>query len=233
MRILTWSLAFILIALPMSVSNAASVIAKAPQHAETCGKAVAAAEQEYRLPKRLLTAVSLTESGHWHKEKQEMIAWPWTVYAEGRGRYLPSKEDAIKEVKTLKAKGVKNIDVGCMQVNLHYHPEAFEDLEAALDPKQNTQYAAKLLKSLREESRSWNIAIAHYHSRTQKFNVPYRKKVLRIWQNERRKDTETRMAATREAYKLKREQLAERIKEASQRRFTKENQQKLAMSPPS
>ena len=233
MRILTWSLAFSLLALQTTVSNAASVIANAPQHAETCGKAVMDAEREYRLPKRLLTAVSLTESGHWHKGKQEMIAWPWTVYAEGRGRYLPSKAAAIQEVKALKAKGVKNIDVGCMQVNLYYHPDAFEDLDAALDPKQNTQYAAKLLKSLREESRSWNIAIAHYHSRTQKYNIPYRQKVLKIWQKERRKDTEARMAATREAYRLKREQLAARIKEASQRRFTKENQQKLAMSPTS
>lgn len=233
MRILIWSLAFILIALQTTVSNAASVIANAPQHAETCGKAVTAAEKAHRLPKRLLTAVSLTESGHWHKEKQEMIAWPWTVYAEGRGRYLPSKEIAIKEVEALKAKGVKNIDVGCMQVNLYYHPDAFEDLDAALDPKQNTEYAAKLLKSLRDESRSWNTAIAHYHSRTHKYNIPYRQKVLKIWQKERRKDTEARMAATREAYRLKREQLAERIKEASQRRFTKENQQKLAMSPSS
>jgi len=162
-----------------------------------------------------------------------MIAWPWTVYAEGRGRYLPSKAAAIKEVETLKAKGVKNIDVGCMQINLHYHPDAFSDLEAALDPKENTLYAAKLLKSLREESRSWNIAIAHYHSRTQKFNVPYRLKVLKIWQKERRKDTDERMAAAREAYRLKREMLAERIQEASQRRFTKENMRKLATAPAS
>ncbi len=233
MRIIIWSVVFILLALEIPASNAASVIAKAPEHAETCSKAVTAAEREQRLPKRLLTAVSLTESGHWHKEKQEMIAWPWTVYAEGRGRYLPSKSAAIEEVKSLQAKGVKNIDVGCMQVNLHYHPEAFEDLDAALDPRQNTQYAAKLLKSLREESRSWNIAIAHYHSRTQKYNVPYRQKVLKIWQKERRKDTEARMSAAREAYRLKREQLADRIKEASQRRFTEENKQKLAAAPAS
>jgi hypothetical protein len=233
MRISTWLLAIILIAAPITAPEASSIIAKAPQYAETCGLAVTAAEQEYRLPKRLLTAVSLTESGHWYKAKQEMIAWPWTVYAEGRGRYLPSKKAAIEEVKALKAKGVRNIDVGCMQINLHYHPEAFEDLASALDPEKNTRYAAKLLKSLREESRSWNIAIAHYHSRTQKYNVPYRQKVLRIWQKERRKDTEARMTAAREAYKLKREQLAERIKEASERRFTEENQRKLAMSPAS
>ena len=232
MRNLIWTLAFILLALGTTASHAASTVPITPERAEICARAVTAAENEYRLPKRLLTAVSLTESGHWHKEKQKMIAWPWTVYAEGRGRYLPSKAAAITEVKMLKAKGVENIDVGCMQINLYYHPEAFEDLEAALDPEKNTIYAAKLLKSLREDSRSWNVAIAHYHSRNHKYNVPYRQKVLKIWQKERRKDTEARMAASREAYRLKREQLAERIREASQRRFTKENMRKLAAADP-
>lgn len=233
MRILIGLLTLAFSVLATAPAVAGNVIAKAPEHAKTCAKAVTAAESEYRLPKRLLTAVSLTESGHWHKEKKEMIAWPWTVYAEGRGRYFPSKEAAIDEVKMLKAKGVQNIDVGCMQINLYYHPDAFEDLETALDPEQNTQYAAKLLKNLREESRSWNVAIAHYHSRNHKYNVPYRQKVLKIWQKERRKDTDARMAASREAYRLKREELGERIREASQRRFTKENMQRLAAVEPS
>jgi len=56
---------------------------------------------------------------------------------------------------------------------------------------------------------------------------------LKIWQKERRKDTEVRMSAAREAYKLKREQMAERIKEASQRRFTEENIRKLSSAPAS
>ena len=233
MRILIWTITFILTAVGTLPANATSVIAKSPEYAAVCTEAVAAAEREHRLPKRLLAAISLTESGHWHKEKKEMIAWPWTVYAEGRGRYLPNKAAAVKEVRMLKAKGVTNIDVGCMQVNLYYHPEAFEDLESALDPTQNTHYAAQLLKSLRDESRSWNLAIAHYHSRNSKFYVPYRQKVMKIWRKERRKATDARMNAARKAYKLKREQLAERIKEASQRRFTEENARKLTSAPAS
>lgn len=209
---------------------AANLIAKAPEFADTCAEAVTAAEEKYRLPKRLLTALSLTESGHWHKERQEMIAWPWTVYAEGRGRYLPSKEEAIREVKALQAKGVRNIDVGCMQINLHYHPDAFEDLEAAFDPERNTLYAAELLSTLQAESRSWNVAIAHYHSRTKEYNVPYRQKVLDIWEKQRRKDADARMAAARKAYEKRREEIAERIREASARRFSKENQARLNRS---
>ncbi|MCF8465912.1 MAG: transglycosylase SLT domain-containing protein [Sneathiella sp.] len=227
MRILMISLILAIGMLGANPTRADLTSPKTPEQLEICEKAVTAAEQKHRLPKRLLAALSLTESGHWEKSTQEMIAWPWTVYAEGRGRYLPTKAEAIDEVKLLQAKGVQNIDVGCMQVNLYYHPDAFENLEAALDPEQNALYAAELLKELQAESRSWNIAIAHYHSRNSKFNVPYRQKVFKIWQQERRKDTDARMAAAREEYRLRRENLAKHIKEASQRRFTQENARKM------
>ncbi|USG61889.1 transglycosylase SLT domain-containing protein [Sneathiella marina] len=196
------------------------------EYEETCRVAVEKAEKENRLPKRLLSAISLTETGRWHAKRQEIIAWPWTVYAEGRGRYLPNKAAAIEEVKTLKAKGVKNIDVGCMQVNLHFHPKAFENLNAAFDPNRNTKYAAELLASLRQRDRSWTKAIAYYHSKTKKFYIPYRRKVMKIWQEERRKDSEARRAEARKTYRLSREKLKERLKEASARRFTQSLKQK-------
>ena len=74
------------------------------------------------------------ESGRWDAEAQASFAWPWTVTAEGRGRYLPSKAEALAEVRQLRARGLTNIDVGCMQVNLFYHPDAFDDLNQAFDP---------------------------------------------------------------------------------------------------
>ncbi len=202
--------------------------AKSPEMLEVCKAAIRQSETANRLPKHLLTAISHTESGRWHKKRQEIIAWPWTVYAEGQGRYLPTKQAAIEEVEKLQAKGVSNIDVGCMQVNLHFHPNAFEDLNAALDPNKNAQYAADLLSSLRHKSKSWNMAIAHYHSHTKKFYIPYRQKVMKIWRTEQRKDTNARMEKARQAYREKRAHLQARIKEASERRFTQEAERKKA-----
>ncbi len=193
--------------LALTPAAAGTFPASGAKYLGTCKKATEATEQKHRLPKRLLNAISLAETGRWHKESREIIAWPWTVYSEGRGRYLPSKEAAIAEVKMLKAKGVKNIDVGCMQVNLHWHPEAFDNLEEAFDPMTNAAYAGSLLKKLRDQSRSWTVAVAHYHSQTKKYYVPYRKKVLKIWQTERRKDTDARMAKAREAYLKRREEI--------------------------
>lgn len=185
-------------------AQAAIFPATASKHLETCKKSVAEMEKKYRIPKKLLNAISQAETGRWHKESREIIAWPWTVYSEGRGRYLPTKQAAIREVEKLKAKGVRNIDVGCMQVNLHYHPKAFKNLEQAFDPDINAEYAASLLKKLKSENRSWNMSVAHYHSRTLKYNQPYKRKVLKLWRESIKKESQLRMAKAREKYKLKR-----------------------------
>jgi len=206
------------IGLVVTPVSAAKFPTNAAEFLATCRSATADTEKKLRLPKRLLNAISLTETGRWHAKRREIIAWPWTVYSEGRGRYLPSKAAAIKEVKMLRAKGVKNIDVGCMQVNLHWHPTAFSSLEDAFNPSINAAYAGDLLLKLRNESRSWNVAIAHYHSRTKKYNVPYRKKVHKLWQEERRRDTKVRMEKARAKYRAKKALLKARREEARKKK---------------
>lgn len=200
-------------------AEAAKFPANAAEFIETCRTATANTEKSLRLPKRLLNAISLAETGRWHEKNREIIAWPWTVYSEGRGRYLPSKAAAIAEVKKLKAKGVKNIDVGCMQVNLHWHPNAFKSLNQAFDPDINASYAGKLLNKLRNDSRSWNMAVAHYHSRTKKYNIPYKKKVLKLWGDDRKRDTKIRIEKARAKHRAQREALKKRREEARQKKI--------------
>jgi hypothetical protein len=152
-----------------------------------CAKATNLVEREEAIPRQLLRAISKIESGRFHPRKQVVMAWPWTVMAEGRGRYLASKEDAIAEVVALQAKGVRNIDVGCMQINLRYHPDAFRDLEEAFDPVANVRYSALFLKSLVAEHRTWSKAVAYYHSGNPDRYVAYRSKVRQAWRAERKK----------------------------------------------
>jgi len=168
----------------------AFAVAPAPVQASSdwslCSTAIPAQERAHEIPSHLLTAISLAESGRWKPEAKRNLAWPWTVMAEGRGRYLDSKETAINEVLMLRRKGVRNIDVGCMQVNLHYHPDAFDSLEAAFDPDRNTEYAAQFLRRLKDQGNSWSRAVGRYHSATPERHHPYRRKVLGIWRAERR-----------------------------------------------
>lgn len=151
------------------------------------------------LPPHLLSAVAVTESGRWYSNYAETLAWPWTVMAEGRGRFLPSKAAAIETVRELQARGISNIDVGCMQINLHHHPEAFELLEAAFDPNRNVTYAADFLVELRREARSWTRALGRYHSREAIRGNSYRAKVYKAWRNERHRANRERQAALQAA----------------------------------
>jgi hypothetical protein len=157
------------------------------ENSNTCRDAIAVTEREMRLPTGIMQAISLAESGRWHKASRSRFAWPWTVTAHGKGRFYPSKDAAIAAVRKLKADGVKNIDVGCMQVNLKYHPKAFETLQDAFDPSINARYAANLFAKLRRSTRSITRAVAHYHSTTRRYNRPYTKKVVKIWNDERRR----------------------------------------------
>ena len=84
-------------------------------------------------------------------------------------------------VRKLRQIGVTSIDVGCMQVNLKQHPRAFPTLDAAFDPATNIAYAAKFLKAKKMSKGSWVSAVAHYHSSTAKFHLPYKAKVLKTW----------------------------------------------------
>ena len=152
---------------------------------ETCAGQTARTERANGIPHRLLQAIALAESGRWNAERKATIAWPWTVTAEGQGLFFATKAEAIADVEHLRARGVRNIDVGCMQVNLHYHADAFDDLDEAFDPAHNVAYASAYLKRMYEHRRSWPEAAAAYHSTTPEFAGPYRKKVMRIWKTER------------------------------------------------
>lgn len=159
----------------------AAVASSGPAVKDLCAAAVRAQEAKSNIPKKLLTAISLVESGRWDADTGITVAWPWTVTAEGKGRFFPTKAAAIAAVHRLQARGVSNIDVGCMQVNLYYHPNAFASLEDAFDPDKNAAYGAKFLTDLRRDQGSWQRAVQHYHSAEAERHIPYQRKVYAAW----------------------------------------------------
>jgi uncharacterized membrane protein len=162
-----------------------SAVAKAapptPDPFAWCETAIAGAETAVRLPPRLLGAISDVESGR-PDAKGTIRPWPWTIDAEGRGQFFATKGEAIAAVLALQASGVRSIDVGCMQVNLMYHPNAFASLDAAFDPTTNALYAARFLNSLYGISGSWVQATAAYHSETPAIGADYQRRVMARWQ---------------------------------------------------
>jgi len=146
-----------------------------------CSEETVRAERQYGIPARLLDSISVVESGRYDRESKATLAWPWTVTSEGQGKYFPSKAEAVAEVKRLRGRGVKSIDVGCMQVNLMYHPTAFASLDDAFDPAQNVGYAARFLKGLFGATGHWVTAASYYHSQTPSLAAAYRERLMKVW----------------------------------------------------
>ncbi len=161
--------------------------ARAENPGRLCRAAITQAETEARIPAGLLHAIGRVESGRRDPETGEFAPWPWVLNAEGRGRFFPDRAAAIAAVQELQARGVRVIDVGCMQINLHHHPRAFANLEEAFDPVANTRYAARFLTQLQESRNDWALSAAHYHSQTPHLAEAYRARVMAAWPQEQQR----------------------------------------------
>jgi len=143
-----------------------------------CRPGIAMAERGSGIPPHLLAAIGRVESGRRDVLTGNFNPWPWTVNAEGQGYFYDSKAEAVAAVRAMQARGVRSIDVGCMQVNLMHHPDAFASLDVAFDPSANTAYAARFLKELYAQSGDWAKATAAYHSATPDIGAEYQRRVL-------------------------------------------------------
>ena len=72
-------------------------------------------EKKEKIQTNLLSSVALVESGRYSEKHKTGVAWPWTVGALKKGTFYNTKEQAVAAVEKLRAQGVENIDVGCMQ----------------------------------------------------------------------------------------------------------------------
>lgn len=184
---------------------------------QVCQQAVAHAEARRDVPKDLLTAISYAESGQWDRANRATIAWPWTVTSGGEGHFFPDKQSAVRYVRKLQRAGVRNIDVGCMQINLQYHPDAFASVEDALDPQANALYAARFLEGLHRENHSWWEAIRRYHSADPRHGNPYHQRVVKYWNATKQASAEAYRQSVIDAYRQRRAELAQARAEASAR----------------
>jgi hypothetical protein len=162
----------VLAALP-SVAAAATA-----QLASVCLDAAADAERAWRLPNSLVAAIGRVESGRVNPATGRVLPWPWTVNANGSGRFFATQAEAVRFVRSLQASGVRLIDVGCFQVDLFYHPAAFVSLEEAFEPAANANYAARFLTALHAQTGDWPSAVARYHSGLALEGENYRVKVM-------------------------------------------------------
>ena len=138
------------------VSGLATAAAAAGQNA--CEAEILRAAERYDVPAGILYAVGLAETG------RKGSLHPYALNIEGKAVFAGSAREAESEFRKARSRGVKLIDLGCMQINHHYHSAQFATLGHMLDPRTNVDYAARFLARLKQRHGTWSMAVARYHA---------------------------------------------------------------------
>ncbi len=96
--------------------------------------------------------------------------WPWTLNVNeakngiksGARRYA-NRQAAEQALLQMIRKGVRNVDIGLMQVNWYWHGDKVSSASALLDPKTNITVAASYLKVLNTQN-NVSQTVADYHA---------------------------------------------------------------------
>ena len=123
-----------------------------------CEREMIGAAARHGVPLGMLYAVGLTETGRGDS------LHPYALNIEGRATYDSHRTDAVRRFESARAAGVKLIDVGCMQVNYHFHAQHFASAAQMFEPAANVDYAARFLKELKAREGTWTRAVARYHA---------------------------------------------------------------------
>jgi soluble lytic murein transglycosylase-like protein len=123
-----------------------------------CEQEMARAARLNDIPLNILYSVGLTETG------QRGTLNPYDMNVDGRAVHSASLSEALARFTFERAHGAKLIDVGCMQINHHWHAAHFNSLSEMFNPVRNVDYAANYLKELKAQEGSWTLAVARYNA---------------------------------------------------------------------
>lgn len=121
---------------------------------------IAETEARRNIPRGLLMAIAVTESSVGGRPN------PYAMNIAGRTYHANGFQDMATVINNNWSRGVRSIDVGCMQVNLMYHGGKFARMTDLLDPATNVNYGASYLIELATSSGSWKDAVMSYHNKT-------------------------------------------------------------------
>jgi soluble lytic murein transglycosylase-like protein len=133
-------------------------VSTAGTDSNVCEQFLSAASSDENVPLGVLYAVGLTETGN------KGSLHPYALNIEGKTVFASTKAEAMGHFRKARHDGKRLIDLGCMQVNHHYHGSKFKSPETMLDPQTNIKYAARFLKDLYTSEGSWTAAVARYHA---------------------------------------------------------------------
>ena len=120
--------------------------------------------RSHQLDPYVLYAVALIESAK-SNNRHTVTPWPWAINKSGKAIIPVSKQEAHNILNKTIAEGNRNIDVGMMQINLHWHGHRVDKPEQLLNPVTNLEIGAKVLaEAIQSAPNNLVLGIGRYHS---------------------------------------------------------------------
>ncbi|MBX3579375.1 MAG: transglycosylase SLT domain-containing protein [Rhizobiaceae bacterium] len=141
-----------------AVSIYSGLVSAAAAATNPCEPEIVRAAELYDVPVGILYAVGLTETG------RKGSLQPNALNIEGKTLFPATPQAAVAAIEKARRKGAKLIDIGCMQINQHYHGDQFRSVNEMLNPRLNVDYAARFLVDLKRRHDTWSMAVARYHA---------------------------------------------------------------------
>lgn len=127
----------------------------------SCDEAASLVENSLDIPQGLLVAIARVESDN----------QPFAVNVNGLTVSFSRQDLAVDAVKTMlrsHAFGSRpHVDIGCFQINLGWHSDAFPSIEVGFDPVTNGLAAGLFLREIHAKTGNWHEAVARYHTASQ------------------------------------------------------------------
>jgi len=144
--------------LVLSLAGLVTSTCSADANTGVCESEITAAAAKYQIPAGILYSVGLTETG------RKGSLQPYAMNIEGKAYFANSVQEVLQRFAEARGQGAKLIDLGCMQINYHFHGENFASPSEMLDPRKNVEYAARFLANLHARHETWTMAVARYHA---------------------------------------------------------------------
>jgi soluble lytic murein transglycosylase-like protein len=156
-KLLALSLPLLLLIAPAPVVTSSANATQNPAGG-LCEREIHRAAKKYGVPEGILYSVGLAETG------KKGSLQPWALNIEGKAVFAQSSSDALNIFAKASQQGAVLIDLGCMQINHHYHGSEFASAAQMFDPARNVDYAARFLANLHARHETWTMAVARYHA---------------------------------------------------------------------
>lgn len=140
--------------------------------------------QKFGIDPILLYSVALAESAT--KRGLNMTSpWPYAIRNGSHSTYAETKVEAEKQLQQALHQSSKHLlDIGLMQINLHWHGNRVHSPKELLDPLTNLRVGSSILAdAINSSPNDLELGIGRYHSWNENRARWYGKRVLSIYRN--------------------------------------------------